>query len=205
MTIKLFSGTPGSGKSLHTASKIYYSLRAGRPVIANFDVNVNLIPKSKTKQKGQFLMIDNNKLNPALLRDFSENYFNDHFFQEEKILLIIDESQILFNSRAWNSKGRDDWIWFFSNHRKYGYEIILIAQFDRMLDRQIRALIEYEFIHRKVSNYGYKGKAMSLVAGGNLFVSVEVWYPMKEKVGSEFFKAKKKFYSLYDTYNKFDN
>ena len=46
---------------------------------------------------------------------------------------------------------------------------------------------------------------MSLVVGGHLFVSVKFWYPIHEKVDSEFFKAKKKFYSIYDTYNKFDN
>lgn len=200
MTIKLFSGTPGSGKSLHCASKIYYSLRSGRPIIANFEINTSLIPKNK----GSFTCVNNKDLTPDYLREYSNNYFSSHSFKEEKILLVIDEAQIMFNSRNWNANGRDDWIWFFSNHRKYGYEIVLIAQFDRMLDRQIRALLEYEFIHRKVSNYGYKGKAMSLVAGGHLFVAVEVWYPMKERVGSEFFKAKKKFYQIYDTYNKFD-
>ena len=38
----------------------------------------------------------------------------------------------------------------FSQHRKLGYRVILIAQFDRMLDRQIRSVLEYEYIHRKV-------------------------------------------------------
>lgn len=38
--IMLYSGTPGSGKSLHTARDIRDSLGAKRrPVIANFDVN----------------------------------------------------------------------------------------------------------------------------------------------------------------------
>ena len=78
-----------------------------------------------------------------------------------------------------------------------------MAQFDKMLDRQIRALIEYECIHRKVSNFGIWGKIFSLFAGGKLFVCVKVWYPMKEKVGSEFFRAKKKYYQLYDSYADF--
>ena len=45
---------------------------------------------------------------------------------------------------------------------------------------------------------------MSLCAGGNLFVCVKFWYPIKEKTDSEFFKAKKKYYQIYDTYNRFD-
>lgn len=205
MTLLLYSGTPGSGKSLHVARLIYYSLKRNRNVIANFEINTDLIPASKHFKKGAFLNVDSYELSPAFLRNYSKEYFSDHRFKEDCILLVIDEAQILFNSRAWNAKGRDEWIRFFSNHRKYGYEIILIAQFDKMLDRQIRSLLEYECIHRKVSNFGNKGKIMSLVAGGHLFVSVKFWYPIKEKVDSEFFKAKKKFYSIYNTYNKFDN
>lgn len=200
MVMSLFSGTPGSGKSLHTASMIYYSLKRGRPVICNFSINTSLIPKCR----GQFIEISNKDITPLFLRNFSNSYFQSHSFKEDKILLVIDEAQIIFNARSWNAKGRDDFISFFSNHRKYGYEIILIAQFDRMLDRQIRSLLEYEYVHRKVSNYGIQGKLLSLASGGNLFVAVKVWYPMTEKVGSDFFKAKKKFYQIYDTYNKFD-
>ena len=40
--------------------------------------------------------------------------------------------------------------------------MILIAQFDRMLDRQIRSVIEYEHIHRKVKNIGVWGKCLIL-------------------------------------------
>ena len=35
--------------------------------------------------------------------------------------------------------------------------MILIAQFDKMVDRQFRALFEYEYVHRKVSNFGVVG------------------------------------------------
>ena len=200
MVLKLYSGTPGSGKSLDVARKIYHVLRYGRPVIANFDINISLIPKCR----GTFINIDSYDLNPNVLRNYADVLFSKTKFKEDYILLVIDEAQILFNSRAWNSKGRDDWIRFFSNHRKYGYEIVLIAQFDKMLDRQIRSLLEYEYIHRKVSNFGTKGKIMSLCAGGNLFVCVKFWYPIKEKTDSEFYKAKKKYYQIYDTYNRFD-
>ena len=70
---------------------------------------------------------------------------------------------------------------FFSQHRKYGYDVTLIAQFDRMIDKQLRGLIEYEYIHRKLSNYGFGGKIMSLIFGGNTFVVVQMWYPLKLK------------------------
>lgn len=53
--IYLYSGTPGSGKSLHQAKDIYDWLRKGKVVIANFDIDVNKIPKCK----GQFIYLDN--------------------------------------------------------------------------------------------------------------------------------------------------
>ena len=72
-----------------------------------------------------------------------------------------------------------------------------------MIDRQIRGLIEYEFIHRKLSNYGFGGKIMSLLFGGNTFVSVEMWYPLRLKISSDFIHARKYYYSIYDTFGTF--
>jgi zona occludens toxin len=198
--ISLYSGTPGSGKSLHVARTIYYRLRVGKPVICNFCIDADLI---KTKKRKLFLYCDNQSLNPKMLVEYAKDYWQGKRVKEDTILLVIDESQILFNSRDWSQSGRNAWLIFFSQHRKYGYEIVLIAQFDRMLDRQIRSLVEYEYIHRKVNNYGIFGMILALLAGGKLFVSVKMWYPMRERVGSEFFKARKRFYQLYDTYGEF--
>ena len=49
------------------------------------------------------------------------------------------------------------------------------------------------------------GKIMSAAALGKLFVSVQMWYPLKEKVGSEFFIARPGLYRLYDTYGDFSS
>lgn len=195
LVIYLYSGTPGSGKSLHTAKVVYETLRLGLPVIANFDFAY--------KGKGDFVYVDNQHLTPDFLQDYACKYWGGKLVKEGRILLVIDECQLLFNAREWAQRGRAEWLSFYTQHRKMGYDIILIAQFDRMIDRQIRSLIEYEVVHRKVSNYGIKGKVLSLVAMGNLFVGVKVWYPMRERVGSIFFVARKKYYSLYDTYNTF--
>lgn len=200
--IALFSGTPGSGKSLDIAQIIYYRVRFGdRRVICNFDINLD---KIKKPHKEIFTYVPNDKLNPKKLIEISKDYFKNHKFKEGRILLIIDECQLLFNAREWNSSGRSEWLSFFTQHRKYGYDVFLVAQFDGMVDRQIRSLIEYNYIHRKVSNFGIGGKLLSLFGGGKLFVCVKVWYPLNQKVGSEWFRASKKYYQIYDTYNTFD-
>lgn len=200
--ITLYSGTPGSGKSLHLAERLYNRIKFHNlPIIGNFATNFEKIKKPK----GHYLYIDNGDLTPERLINFSNNYsaYIGRRAREGEILLVIDECQILFNSRDYGRADRKEWCSFFTQHRKLGYEIVLIAQFDRMLDRQIRSLIEYEWIHRKVSNYGIYGKIMSIFAMGNLFIAVKVWYPMHERVGCEFFKAHKKYYGIYDTFAMF--
>ncbi|TCL59978.1 zonular occludens toxin Zot [Kineothrix alysoides] len=204
--ITLYSGTPGSGKSLHLAEKLYYRVKNyNGVVIGNFTFNTNLI---KGRHKGKYLSIDNDRLTPKRLekfsRDFRNHYYKGKPLPEGKFLLVIDECQIMFNSREWQMSGRSEWLTFFTQHRKLGFDIILISQFDRMIDRQIRSLIEYELIHRKVNNYGAAGKVLGLLSGGSLFVSVKMWYPMKERLGAEFFIGKKKYFNMYDTYKMFE-
>ena len=129
--IYLYSGTPGSGKSLHQARDIYHILQRGGVCIANFDIDVQKIPKCK----GQFIYLDNEHLTPQILIKFAKVYFNDHRFYEGRIKLYIDECQLLFNAREWQASGRKDWLSFFTQHRKYGYDIFLVAQFDRMIQK----------------------------------------------------------------------
>lgn len=193
--IDLFSGTPGSGKSLHAASVIKAFLGMGRPVICNFD-----IARDRCRGSGEFVYVPNDQLTVDFLQSYALRYWQGRTIREDTILLVIDECQLLFNAREWAKVGRDKWLSFFTQHRKYGYHIILVAQFDRMIDRQIRSLIEYEYVHRKVSNFGIWGRVFSLFALGKLFVAVKVWYPLHEKVGSDFFCARKGLYSIYDTY-----
>lgn len=199
MTIYLYSGTPGSGKSLHAARDIRDYLRCKRlPVIGNFTINPD------TKGAERYTYRPNNVLTPQYLVWFAQEYWRDHKFGEDRILLVLDECQLLFNSRDWAQQDRMAWLEFFSQHRKYGYKVLFIAQFDRMIDRQIRSLIEYEFVHRKLGNFGAKGKIMTLLALGEVFVCVKRFYSLGERIGVEMFRARKSVYRLYDSYATFD-
>ena len=198
--ITLYSGTPGSGKSLHLARQIMYQLRMKHHVISNFDVNRDMIKKWES----YFHFVPNDRLNPTDLRMFSVRIFQGKRIKEDSIYLVIDESQMLFNSRDWGKSDRKPWLDFFTVHRHFGFHIVLVAQFDMMLDKQIRGLIEYEIIHRKVSNFGLKGWILSAVfLAPSLFVAVKIWYPMQEKVDSEFFRYSKKLGQFYDSYALF--
>lgn len=199
--ISLYSGTPGSGKSLHVAERIYLSMRYGRTVVANFEVNLQKIKRPK----GTYIYLDNIDITPERLMKIGMEHVQKYGRREDSILVVIDECQILFNSREWQSGGRAKWLTFFTQHRKFNMEIVLVAQFDGMIDKQIRSLIEYEIIHRKVSNFGVVGKIMSLVAVGKLFCAVKMWYPLKERLGAEFFTFKHKYADIYNTFAIFND
>lgn len=205
--IDLYSGTPGSGKSLHVAQKLYYGLRGQKPCICNFEINSDrVMTRRQRKKKAPYLFqyVPNDKLTPEFLIEFARMYFAGRIVHEDTITLVIDECQLLFNARDWNKPDRKGWLSFFTQHRKYGYHIILVAQFDQMIDKQIRSLVEYEYIHRKMSNFGWRGWILSILFGGNTFVAVKVWYPMNQKVGSDIYHARRKYYRIYDTFLDFE-
>lgn len=195
--IYFYSGTPGSGKSLHVAKDIYIKLFVKKQnVIANFDINREIY--NKKKKKGNFAYCPNNELTTEFLYQYAKD--NHVLGKENQTLCIIDECQILFNPRSWSDKHRIDWINFFTQHRKWGYNFILISQFDRLVDRQIRSLFEYEIKHRKLNNFKV-GKFLPVSA----FCAVEYWYGVKERVGSEMFLYSNKYGKLYDTFKNFND
>ena len=92
--ITLYSGTPGAGKSLHLAEVLYYRVKNYKGVvIGNFDLNTGNI-KGK-KHKGKYISIDNNRLTPDRLIQFSQRYRKHYYgskpMPEGKFLLVIDE------------------------------------------------------------------------------------------------------------------
>lgn len=205
MAIDLYSGTPGSGKSLHLARDIFdiCNGKKDKQVVCNFDVDT-----SNFKHPDRFHYVPNEKLNAELLitlgivniKTFGGVY-NDI---QNSTLLIIDECQLLFNARSWNEGGRAEWIKFFTQHRKLGYRVILVAQFDQMIDKQIRSLIENEYIHRKMSSMNFLAFFIKWLVRNDLFLVIENFYPLKLKTGQEFLVAKKRYTSIYNTCIIFD-
>lgn len=193
--IDLYSGTPGSGKSLHVARDIFIKLNVKKQcVIANFPINLELISK---KSKDKFFCFDNANLTVKALVDFAKE--NHVMGKEGQTLLVIDECQTFFNPREFARKDRLEWNNFFSQHRKLGYSVILVTQNDRLIDRQIRALIEYEIKHRKVNNFKI-GKLLPI----KTFACVSYWYGVREKLDVSFFFFRKKYSRLYDSYKMFE-
>lgn len=197
--IYLYSGSPGSGKSLAMAQEIYWHVKMHRPVLANFEIDT-----SRFKDATSFLYVPFEEWKPKTFEDYARWYFRDNPFKEGAITVYWDEAQIMLNSRTWREN--QAWIPFFTQHRKLGYNVKLVAQHHEMLDKQVRSIIEYETNFRKVNNVGLFGRIVGLCALGHPVVcGVTRWYGQKMRLESSWMLGRKKFYSLYDTYKVFDS
>lgn len=233
--IHFFTGTPGSGKSLHMAMLMDKQLKKGKNVIANFEINENTYKRFNKKHPGKlghFIYVSNTELltnayKPRIegrrkteppkdsfsyidgLYGYAQNFHKRNSrgqIIEGQTLLVLDECQDLFNPRSWNRKDRLKWCSFFREHRKYGYEVYLISQDDKIVDKQIRAILQYEYVHRCINNYKLSGKILGFIAGGKLFVYVKKMYGIRSKeakVKSKFFTGQRKYYEYYDSYKTF--
>lgn len=236
--IYFYTGTPGSGKSLHMASEIYDAMWKGQNVIANFAINEDYFKDAKHPERlGKFIYVSNREwltngytdrvtVNPAdggrlkgVIPQGHYTYLDGLYsyalqfhkrnkkglIEEHQTLLVLDECQELFNNRNWAKSDRLDWIAFFREHRKYGYDVYLISQDDKVIDKQVRNLLQYKVEHRSVKNYKLAGRLLAFLRGGELFVWILSNYQIRGKearICSEFFTGKK-FYEFYNSYQTF--
>jgi len=197
MSISLYSGTPGSGKSYNAICQILWHLRLKKMVIANFPIKFTKKELSRGYDK-RFFYIPNESITVESLVIFAIEHDMIKRKKEEQCLVVIDEAGGRFNCRESLKADRAEWIDFFSQYRKIGYFFILVAQNDRMIDKQIRGFVEYEMVHRKVNRFGpFKMLPFTV------FVCIERWYTVKQKVGSEFILYHKSVANHYDTYAMF--
>lgn len=199
MSIYLYSGIPGSGKSLHATRTIrdYLKYKKGL-VISNYKVVCD------ERWKGTFKYCENNELQPSSLVFWAVDWWSSHKFCEDGILLVIDECQLIFNSRTWSDANRLEWIKFFSQHRKYGYKVIFIAQSDGMIDKQIRAVIEYDVVHRKIASFGLISVVLKILTFSSWFIAITKYYTMNEIIEREWFRYSKKLSKMYNSYDTFE-
>lgn len=192
--ISIYTGTPGSGKSYHATWKIDIALRRGVNVICNYNIKTN------AHHKGIFVYKKNSYLTVDFLMEFAMKVHKEN--KESQTVIVIDEAHIKFNSRGYDMKERLEWLEFLAVTRHIGYDVILITQNDRAIDRQVRGLVEYNFKHRRLTAFGLKGWFLVFILHKK-FVYVKYWYVLNEKIESYFFNIKKKTAALYDSFALF--
>lgn len=152
--IELYLGPPGGGKSYHALRRGLAQLSDRRYVVSNFPLALSKKEKDRDFEAKHWHFVEDIPSPDYLIRKSIEW---ECVGKEGRILLIIDEAGILFNSRDWMVAGevRKQWIKFFSQSRKFGYDVILVAQDERMLDRQIRSCAEFRVKHFTLNQYTF--------------------------------------------------
>lgn len=182
MAVYVYSGVPGSSKTYHVVRQI---VKRRNPTITNIGLkdckNVSCVPLSA--------------INPEMLMAYAERYFSDHRFKEDTIWLVLDECQLLFNSRTWSDASRSSWLAFLSQSRKYGYKVIMIAQSIDMIDKQFRALVEYDCTHRSAGSIFFPFKVLHKL-GFPLFCANYRYYDMGTTGTSEHAIISREIYSI---------
>ena len=173
--IVIYQGSPGSGKSMAACQAIYEHLcRPGRHVATNFSFSPGWVQALASYRQtpidrllGRIPSVSDlfdiwrrawkigtpdtvGQLGDILRQEYSGRV------PEGTGLLVLDEAQLQFNSRNWGDNY--PWIEFFTQHRKLGWDVILVAHDVSMIDKQIRPLIEYEVRLRSLKNIKLFGR-----------------------------------------------
>lgn len=197
--ITLYTGSVGSGKSYHSVEIGWESINKRKHVIANYPLKFK---NTKREKKLSERWIYQDEITPEWL--IAKSIENGWYGKESQCLVIIDEAGIIFNSRDWQSKGseRMKWIKFLSQSRKFGYDFIFVCQADRMIDKQIRGLVEYEVKHLKANNsFFFQFLSIFRVT---MFLYVYRWYQTRLKSNLRISVYKSWVANRYDTMRTFN-
>lgn len=196
-----YSGTCGSGKSYHACKDIIYKLKHGAVVVTNLELDRQKLKKYHGKHltdeilNEHLIILPNEQITPRRLYEIAVKFYGN----KNKNFLVIDEAADMFNTREWNRGDRTGWNKFFRMHRHLYYDVVLISQSRKMLDKQIQYLFDTDVQHRNLSEYGIFGMLCSLFLP-KLFMAVGVYVPLKAKSFSNGVWLKKKYYDCYDTF-----
>ncbi len=221
--IEVYSGTPGSGKSLHTSHEIKTYLNIGKNVISTCAIDTDLCflnpfkvwyvnhfnkkPKKikKNKKAKNFYYIDILDITPDYLYRFAAEH---HVFgKEHQTIVFLDECVAIFsptvisnNTTLWN-----EWDTFFRKHRHIGFDVVLIPQSKKLIARKVLEYCEFETKHYNRKNQGLVGWLFSLFVGGSLFSWSKCWRGTKGALEQGFFTYKPIYGLMYNSYSMFDD
>jgi len=161
--ITLYTGTPGSGKSLLAITEALENwVSSGKPVYTNHPLRVGWESIWAMRSiYNRYFMSDERV--QKLLREYRKSWIMLRSFadiprgrkKEGSRLLLLDEVSRFINARDYLSgrtTHRDEYD-FFAQHRKQGYEVILLSQHPLQVDKQIRDLAEWNRICRNLSTF----------------------------------------------------
>lgn len=161
-----FSGVPGAGKSYDTVKKVLDNLKLGRTIYTNVDGLDNPVCREHIKL---YTGLDDYQLNTQLIfltpdkivrfwetekLNAGTEFESERLICEKGALIVIDEVHKWFNCRDWQTEKNRKFADWASTHRHDGYDVLLVTQDLDKVDKQLRSLVEWTYVYRKVNFLG---------------------------------------------------
>lgn len=187
-------GRPGSGKSYE--SVVYHilpAIKAGRRVVTNIPLKLDKIVDVFGKSALDLITVIDGKLNQygSLDRPFGKaNDYIEHCSPDDDNapLFVVDEAHMVLPNRNIDSAILE----YYSLHRHYGVDIILVTQNLRKIHRDIKAMVELTYYCAKNTAFGSDKTYVKKV---KIADSTEV-------VNSEVRKLKPSYYGFYSSHTQ---
>jgi len=180
VAIQLVTGPPGNGKSFFAVRKIALALSAGKCVVTNVDLRPDWAELVANKGWRRFSKRARRRRVAQLHRrvhvaDDLAELLNVRVAgtKEGRAVAVLDEAHNWMNSRTWSAGDRAAIVKWFTQHRKLGFDVYLIAQDAEMLDKQVRVLFEEHVRLRNLKRARFCGIPLFPV---NLFLAVRYWH-----------------------------
>jgi len=151
MTVSVYEGLPGSGKSYDAVRKVLSNLELKRRVITNID---GMQKESQRLTIQHYLDLDDNEIDKLLI------YLDDDKIQKfweyttTGDLVVVDEAQNFFNSRDWQKDSNRQIGKWASEHRKSGNDVIFITQDMVHIESSVRRVVEWVYRYKKLNMFG---------------------------------------------------
>jgi len=203
-TITLVTAPPGGGKSYYAIRRVVDALMEGKPVAGNVELDQDWVRKIARRNWVLWLR-------PFKRREFIRHAADRYHFTEDldelfrlrldgkgesRGRMVLDEAHNWMNARSWSAEDRKAIVQFFSQHRKLGWDVDLIAQHAEMIDKQVRNLCEYVVYLRNLKKASWGGVRLFPF---NLFLAITCWHASSRViVKRELFRLTWK-KDLYDT------
>lgn len=168
MPVTFIFGKPGGGKSYLAARRVEEELRTtNRSIITNLSLDPGkfnehmqrICPDLDCGVVQRIIILDEDETKQFWRhrhdRDFNRLLLGPPRESDgatpmpgvplQPALYVLDEVHIPFNARSWSQTGRGA-LWYLSQHRKMGDDVILVSQNPEQVDKQLRMLTQ-DWIH----------------------------------------------------------
>jgi len=155
MSVHFIVGKPGGGKSLYAMRLLADELQHGtRPIVTNLSVKLDELNvryqgcdavarvRTITEEQCRRFWLCRGGSDVPVVRSREHLDGKPDFSQSVAtggVLYVIDEVHLFYNAREWAKVGQEA-IWYLSQHRKMGDDIICISQAVEQVDVQFRRL-----------------------------------------------------------------